>query len=391
MATPQPQSNSRVFDKPIRVISTNHGVRANNSLAASKNVIVDSGGWCYIAKDVTYRGNGVFDHENLLPNTVVISVHGACKNDGTGQAQASYGIYFGKRSVHNEYGELPETEKQSAQAAPLYAVKRAIEIVEDRAKLDFELRTVILKTHKAFLIDCLAWDVWHWEKNNYQNSEGFEVTNRFLVEKIHDMILEAKRERGLRIQFWLVEGEENMEAFCLAHSTFDKRVTIVEPQPRPSRLEQAMMYYMFDAPQDPAAQALCARIDVNLPSTEPDGRRNFPGVTAPIRRLVITGEDRPRNFSRLFGPAWKALAVDEWRELRCEVLTVPESERSPQAQMLDRGAPFYRPRLATAEEKTWLDQREAERLEAERQRDVNVTITLADLMNLATLREFSLA
>jgi hypothetical protein len=29
------------------------------------------------------------------------------------------------------------------------------------------------------------------------------------------------------------------------------------------------------------------------------------GIPAPIRRLVIMGEDTPPNFKRLFGPEWQ--------------------------------------------------------------------------------------
>ncbi|KAI9053840.1 hypothetical protein LZ554_002788 [Drepanopeziza brunnea f. sp. 'monogermtubi'] len=388
MSTSQSRRNSRIFDKPVRVVAANQAGPARSSLANPRNMIVEKGGLCYLARDITYRGNGVFQQGNLMPHTIVVSIHGECKTGrDTTEARATYGIYVGKGSEHNEGGELPETEKQTAQVAPLYAVKRAIEIVEDQIMTApdlAELKTVIIKTHKTFLINCLSCDVWEWERNDYQNSEGFEVTNRLLIEKVHDMLLEAKRERGLRIKFWPVDAEENFEAFCLAHIPFEKRVTIAEPEPRPSELEQAVMYYMFEAPKDPTAQALSVRLDINLPSTAPDGRRNFPGVTAPIRRLVIMGEDRPRNFERLFGATWKALALQEWRELRHEVLAVPESERSPAAQMLDRGTPYYRPRAPTTEEKRWQDQKEAEqRQEVERQQDVNVTITLADLMNLA--------
>jgi ribonuclease HI len=64
--------------------------------------------------------------------SVVVTIHGACRGNGTSSARGAYGVYFGAGSPYNEFDLLPETERQGSNAAVVYAAQRALEIVEDR-------------------------------------------------------------------------------------------------------------------------------------------------------------------------------------------------------------------------------------------------------------------
>tara|TARA_R110002060_G_scaffold65521_2_gene74494 strand:+ start:639 stop:1217 length:579 start_codon:yes stop_codon:yes gene_type:complete len=133
---------------------------------------------------------------NIWAHTLMVSIHGACKGNGTANPQASWSVYFGNNSNRNECGLLPDPkhERHTSQSAPLYAAKRAIEIVEDSTFKPLGIETLVIKTHSAYLVESLSRDVWQWEKTNYVNADGETVANRFLVEKLHDMIAESTRE-----------------------------------------------------------------------------------------------------------------------------------------------------------------------------------------------------
>ncbi|KAF8853514.1 hypothetical protein BDZ45DRAFT_694218 [Acephala macrosclerotiorum] len=82
---------------------------------------------------------------------------------------------------------------------------------------------LIIKTHASYLVDCLSKHVWEWEKtNNYEDGE-MEVVNRFLIEKIHDMIKESKSEERIKVLFWLVGVEQNQAAVHLTDEVSSKR------------------------------------------------------------------------------------------------------------------------------------------------------------------------
>jgi hypothetical protein len=54
---------------------------------------------------------------------------------------------------------------------------------------------------------------------------------------------------------------------------------------------------MQKAHLDPLARQLCDRLGINLPQVSIIGG-GFTGTTAPIRRLVMMGEDTPPKFKR---------------------------------------------------------------------------------------------
>jgi len=110
--------------------------------------------------------------------------------------------------------------------------------------------------------------------------------------------------------------------------------------------EAALLYWTEIAHSSGPARNLCRRLGIQL-------RKGVPGtsvsITPPIRRLVVTGEDRPANFALLFGAEWKACVLEEWKRIRAEVLETAR-KKTKVDELLDIGMPWYRPRVATAAE-----------------------------------------
>lgn len=129
------------------------------------------------------------------------------------------------------------------------------------------------------------------------------------------------------------------------------------PTPTAQPWESALKHW-FTAYASPEARHLCLRLNITLRKLT---RSTFTGFTAVLRRLVITGEDRPVNFERIFGPNWAPAISDEWKTIRADVLH-PKKDKEVMYAMLDAGTPFYRPRPPTKAE---LGAEEAQKEQAE--------------------------
>jgi hypothetical protein len=93
----------------------------------------------------------------------------------------------------------------------------------------------------------------------------------------------------------------------------------------------------------------------SLEASEHDRSRAGVEVTAAIRRLVITGEDRKQNFELLFGAHWIEL-LRVWTDTRMEVLRETSGVLDkPINEYCDADTPFYRPRKPNVLEAEKLD------------------------------------
>ncbi|KAN0110175.1 hypothetical protein V8E51_006562 [Hyaloscypha variabilis] len=298
----------------------------------------------------------------FLPQKIVVSIHGACRGNGTSSARAAYGVFFGKDSPYNESGILPETEHQGSNAAVIYAAKRALEIVEDRVTQDITkpaIKEVIIKTHSSYLFLSMVEDVLSWEKNGYIDSRGKRVGNRFLIGKLENLIEEAREENTFATRFWLVGASDNEEGVPLAEEAFNRAQKLKEHAIDAS--DCPLSYWILTAPEDADARELARRLRFRLHDIAA-GLDNVVGTAAEvvivIRRLVITGEDREQNFECLFGTEWTKLKPF-WAEMRLEVL---EEFRGPSKSFCvfcDGDAPFHRPRRPDALEEEKLSKLDA--------------------------------
>lgn len=292
---------------------------------------------------------------NTLRKVIVISVHGACKWNGTEASKAAFGAWFGKDCGWVNDGDvLPESESQKSNAAVLYAAKRALEQTEDVIGIEpLSNSTVIIKTHSAYIAKCLSHHIQEWEENESHDTVAEASTNGLLFEAVENLIQEAVAENRFRVKFWLVEKKYNEDAITLANTGYDRKQYELSP-PESNPLERSINYWMQKAHSDPLAQQLCQRLGISLPRSSITSG-GFTGITAPIRRLVAMGEDTPPNFKRLFGPEWKdARAIrEEWWTNRLDFL-VPQRPRdpprSPFRESLDADIRWQRPRKPTADD-----------------------------------------
>ena len=76
----------------------------------------------------------------------------------------------------------------------------------------------------------------------------------------------------------------------------------------------------------------------------------------PVRRLVLTGEDNPDNFTTLLGPLWQSVESKLIKETRIDVLLCPPpgSPNHAVSEHLDAGSPRWTPRPPNAEEEAEL-------------------------------------
>ncbi|KAG9243355.1 hypothetical protein BJ878DRAFT_443528 [Calycina marina] len=279
-------------------------------------------------------------------NAIVVSIHGACKRNGQPGSKASYALFFGEHSKFNTAGYLPKTFSHKSQNAHLYACQRAIEHIEDVVLEGFngELKTVIIKTHNQYLVKCFSQYVFEWEQNGYLNANGKPVINRTGVEKVQRLLKESVVEGRAKFQFWLVTKNGNKDVVPLVRevSTIVPKYEVKNHEP----WESAFYYFTDIAYTFTPAHNLCDRLGIQLRKSIP---AKSPGITPAVRRLVITGEDCPKHFELLFGPRWEYAVAEEWKRIRSDVLNSARSKTTIE-KMLDVGAPWYRPRAATAEE-----------------------------------------
>ncbi|KAK0127839.1 hypothetical protein ONS96_007340 [Cadophora gregata f. sp. sojae] len=176
-----------------------------------------------------------------------------CQNSVVSRARASYGIFFGPSSLHNRSAFVPIGKTTlSREAGILRGCYDALDckptsrptpssqfltipsrnspflttVSPDILKTIFPthnpriLQTIIL-TDSPYLVQCLTEYVYIWERNGYRDSRGQYVENSEELANLASMVLQFER-AGVRVGFWLVEGEWNTDARRLASEAVDE-------------------------------------------------------------------------------------------------------------------------------------------------------------------------
>lgn len=321
--------------------------------------------------------------QSLKTSTIVVAVDGSTQRENGVSQRASYAVYFGPSSPWNECGIVPGDESDSAIAAKAYAAKRAIEIIEDDISREHKISCLLLKTCSAYLTRCMAESIYQCEANNWTGADDEAHSSRFMLLSLHDAIDEASKEERFITKFWHDGEIANSEVAGLARSALEPDNLAASLAPRLRNMnvlgssqnansdnilnqstqfehagtsredpwEESLSYWSHTAPADPLAIELCRRLRIPLHIIEPG---MFTGFESPIRRLVTTGHDLPRNFKLLFGTHWRDAVEEEWIGIRTQCLgPAPRAETYAcrSGRMLDAGAPFRRLRPASKEER----------------------------------------
>lgn len=122
-----------------------------------------------------------------------VYVDGACSGNGTSEAAAGYGVYFGDNNPKN-VSEAVFGYTQTNQRAELSAILRAFQPIDDHHPGKYYR----VYTDSAYAINCLT--KWHigWERNGWVNSRGMPVANRDLIEDIIELRSDSCRNAVLK-------------------------------------------------------------------------------------------------------------------------------------------------------------------------------------------------
>ncbi|KUI72376.1 Ribonuclease H1 [Cytospora mali] len=155
--------------------------------------------------------------------TVVVSIDGACRDNGKPTARASWGVYFGPGSRYNASGRLSPGLPQTSSRAEIEALSKAVDTIRELSNQDMTLQEIKIRCDSEYL--CQAMSMWMegWMENDGLRSNGQAVAHFDKLLEIQNKIddMTYGDEGGLHFQFWNVPREENREADALANSALD--------------------------------------------------------------------------------------------------------------------------------------------------------------------------
>ena len=157
---------------------------------------------------------------------LVIATTGKCRDEGTDQAKAGVGVYFGKDSQLNcstLVGNCLPTSEIAEVTAGILAIQVVLFIQRSVYTDDDPLKKVVIKTDSEYLFKGVTEDVFNWNRTNdgFVEADGTPVNNSKLFELI-DMNINELAERGAETLFWLVPSASNQAAESLATRALDE-------------------------------------------------------------------------------------------------------------------------------------------------------------------------
>ncbi|OTA06916.1 hypothetical protein A9Z42_0077260 [Trichoderma parareesei] len=155
--------------------------------------------------------------------TVVVSIDGACRGNGTPSARAAWGVYFGPQSMLNASGTLDATLPQTSTRAEIEALSQALDIIRHDVSEDHSLVHYHIRTDSSYLANTFSTWIYDWIKNGGMNSQGKRAAHFEVLKQIHERLddMTYGDDGGMTFKFWLVPREENKEADALASQALD--------------------------------------------------------------------------------------------------------------------------------------------------------------------------
>lgn len=172
------------------------------------------------------------DCGHLVPHVEcpVISIHGACSNDGTTEARCAIGLWIGESNPNNLFLPLDRLPRHTGQVAELYAVISALGYAEhnldkwkrvrSRPFIPSRLHTIVIKTDSPNVVNGITEWLARWKSNGWKRGKGQAISNDECW-KIIDRLLE-NLETHICVKFWLVSREENDMAVSLAQNALKR-------------------------------------------------------------------------------------------------------------------------------------------------------------------------
>ncbi|KAH8163434.1 hypothetical protein CIB48_g4799 [Xylaria polymorpha] len=153
-------------------------------------------------------------------------VDGGCRGNGHQWATGAAACCFmrkGHRSYSHKSVHLPQNPTPTNQRAEITAIILALEwALEKYEQLDsYPTLDVRIHSDSKYAIGCMNTWVYRWSRNGWQNSSGYEVANRDLIEQASDLDDEVK---GLgSVSYHWVPREDNQLADQLCNEELDEQ------------------------------------------------------------------------------------------------------------------------------------------------------------------------
>jgi ribonuclease HI len=181
--------------------------------------------WVYLACENDHPCSSC---DRITPHIdcIFIAVDGACRGNGTPDAKAAIGVYFGETSSFNRsllLRQVPTTNQIAELSAGIVALEQAMEILRTRALGGESLQKVVIKADSEYLVKGMTEWVFKWEVNGYRNAKRDPVKNSALFKKLHRLV-EDLNASNVEVLFWHVPREMNKEADRLANQAFSSHL-----------------------------------------------------------------------------------------------------------------------------------------------------------------------
>ncbi|KAK5993979.1 Ribonuclease H1 [Cladobotryum mycophilum] len=156
--------------------------------------------------------------------TVVVSIDGACRGNGTPSARAAWGVYFGPQSPLNASGLLAPSLPQTSTRAEIEALSQALLIIRESVSEDVSLQEIRIISDSQFLVKAMSVWIEDWVENDGCNAGGRPIAHYEILKEIYDHLEEMTYgdDGGMDIRFWHVARERNKEADALANGAFGR-------------------------------------------------------------------------------------------------------------------------------------------------------------------------
>ncbi|KXN92154.1 Ribonuclease H1 [Leucoagaricus sp. SymC.cos] len=147
---------------------------------------------------------------------LAVFVDGCCLDNGTPNARAGMGVYFGPGSPHNISrplgGNGPKTNQRAEIRAAVLALGKVYRLLRFGDLCTSHLAII---SDSAHVVNSMTKWVEKWRNNGYISARGERVVNaRDLMEL--DGITRNLEDMGVAVRFWRVDREYNGEADELA-------------------------------------------------------------------------------------------------------------------------------------------------------------------------------
>ncbi|XXG99965.1 hypothetical protein Hte_006306 [Hypoxylon texense] len=159
----------------------------------------------------------------LDKKTVVVSIDGACRGNGTPSARAAWGVYFGPNSPHNACGLLDPALPQTSTRAEIEALSQALEIIRTISADDYSMLEFRIRTDSDYLVKTMSQWIEGWIENGGRKARGGPVAHFHVLKDIHERVDEMTYgdQGGMHFMFWHVPRTQNSEADALANRALD--------------------------------------------------------------------------------------------------------------------------------------------------------------------------